>query len=74
MMSVGKLWTEEDFHCMKMNIFCDDVTKSLDDNARMATMKKFCNWNEKWHHPLGGLSARGDDILHERLKNKFHGD
>ena len=36
-------------------------------------MRKFRNWNEKWHHPIGGLSARGDDMLHERLKHKFLG-
>ena len=71
MSSVEKLWTEDDFHCMKMNMFCYDIAKSLGEDARMATMRKFCNWNEKWHHPSGGLSPWGDDILHKRLKNKF---
>jgi hypothetical protein len=71
--SVGKLWTEDDFHCMKMNMFCEDIAKSLDEDTRMATMRTFHSWNEKWHHPTGGLSSRGDDILHERLKHKFLG-
>ena len=36
---------------MKMNMFCEDIAKSLDEDTRMATMRTFCNWNEKWHHP-----------------------
>ena len=71
--SVGKLWTEDDFHCMKMNMFCYDIAKLLDEDTRMATMRKFRNWNKQWHHPPGGLSSRGDDMLHERPKNKFIG-
>jgi hypothetical protein len=71
--SVGKLWTEDDFHCMKMNMFCKDIAKSLGEDTRMVTIRKFCNWNKKWHHPTGDLSARGDHMLHERLKNKFLG-
>jgi hypothetical protein len=33
--SVGRLWTEEDLHCMKMDVFCSDIAKSLDTDARM---------------------------------------
>jgi hypothetical protein len=25
--SVGRLWTEEDLHCMKMDVFCSDIAK-----------------------------------------------
>jgi hypothetical protein len=39
----------------------------------MANMRTFRNWQEQWHYPTGGLSTRGDDMLHERLKNKFIG-
>jgi hypothetical protein len=28
--SVGRLWTEEDLHCMKMDVFCADIADSLD--------------------------------------------
>ncbi len=31
--SVGRLWTEEDLHCMKMDVFCSDIAKSLDTDA-----------------------------------------
>jgi hypothetical protein len=33
--SVGKLWTEEDLHCMKMDVFCADIVVSLDMDARI---------------------------------------
>jgi hypothetical protein len=33
--SVGRLWTEEDLHCMKMDVFCADIADSLDTNARI---------------------------------------
>jgi hypothetical protein len=33
--SVGRLWTEEDLHCMKMDVFCADIVVLLDTDARM---------------------------------------
>ena len=27
--SVGRLWTEEDLHCMKMNVFCSNIAKII---------------------------------------------
>jgi hypothetical protein len=33
--SVGRLWTEEDLHCMKMDVFCSDIAQSLDTDARI---------------------------------------
>jgi hypothetical protein len=72
MSSVGKLWTEEDFHCMKLDVFCGDIAASLENDARMATMRTFRNWNERWQNPHG-LSPRGDDILEERIRKKFLG-
>ncbi len=73
MSSVGKLWTEEDFHCMKLDVFCGDIAASLENDARMATMRIFRNWNERWQNPPHGLGPRGDDFLEERLRTKFVG-
>jgi len=73
MSSVGKLWTEEDFHCMKLDVYCGDIAASLENDARMATMRIFRNWNERWQNPPDGLSPRGDDILEERIRKKFLG-
>jgi hypothetical protein len=44
--SVGRLWTEEDLHCMKMYVFCADIADSLDKDARIQNMKTFRNWNK----------------------------
>ncbi len=33
--SVGRLWTEEDLHCMKMDVFYSNIAKSLDTDARI---------------------------------------
>jgi hypothetical protein len=33
--SVGRLWTEENLHCMKMDVFCSNIAKSLDTDARI---------------------------------------
>ncbi len=46
--SVGRLWTEEILHCMKMDVFCADIVDSLDTDARIQNMKTFRNWNRDW--------------------------
>jgi hypothetical protein len=71
--SVGRLWTEEDLHCMKMDVFCADIVVSLDTDARIRNMRTFRNWNEDWQQPLKGVGPRGDAVLVERLKKKFFG-
>jgi hypothetical protein len=64
--SVGRLWTEEDLHCMKM----DD---SLDTDARIQNIRTFRNQNKNWQQPLKGRGPRGDAVLEERLKKKLLG-
>jgi hypothetical protein len=71
--SVGRLWTEEDLHCMKMDVFCADIVVLLDMDARIQKMRTFCNWNEDWQQPLKGVGPRGDAVLEERLKKIFWG-
>ena len=58
---------------MKMDVYFRDRAKSLDNDAQMQRMKNFYNWNKEWQHPSGGLSRWGDDLLEERLRNKFLG-
>ncbi len=50
--SVGRLWTEEDLYCMKMDVFCADIADSLETDARIQNLKTFCNWNKDWQQPL----------------------
>ncbi len=33
--SVGRLWTNEDLHRMKMDVFCAGIADSLDTDARI---------------------------------------
>ena len=66
--SVGRLWTEEDLHCMKMDVFCADIVVSLDTDARIQNMRTFCNWNKDWQQPSKGVGPRGDAVLEDRLK------
>ncbi len=69
--SVGRSWTEEDLHCMKMDVFCSDIAKALDTDARIRTLKTFCNWNKSWQQSFKGVGPRGDVVLEERLKKIF---
>jgi hypothetical protein len=69
--SVGRLWTEEDLHCMKRDVFGADIVVSLDTDARKQNMRTFCNWNKDWQQPSKGVGPRGDAVLEERLKKKF---
>ncbi len=71
--SVGRLWTEEDLHCMKMDIFCADMVVSLDTNARIQNMRTFRNWNKDWQQLSKGVGPKSDAVLEERLKKIFLG-
>ncbi len=41
--SVGRLWTEEDLHCKKMDVFYADIADSLDTDARIQKIRTFRN-------------------------------
>ncbi len=71
--SVGRLWTEEDLHCMKINVFCADIVVLLDTDARIQKMRTFRNWNKDWQQLSKGVGPRNDAVLEERLKKIFLG-
>jgi hypothetical protein len=71
--SVSRLWTEEELHCMKMDVFCADIADSLNTDARIQNMRTFRNWNKDWQQPLKGVGPMGDAVLEERLKKKIVG-
>jgi hypothetical protein len=52
--SVGRLWTEEDLHCMKMDVFCSNIAKSLDTDARIRTLRTFVTGTK-----VGNSCSRG---------------
>ncbi len=67
--SVGRLWTEEDLQCMKMDVFCYNIAGSLDTDARIQTLRTFCNWNKNWQQPFKGVGPRGDVVLEDLRRN-----
>jgi hypothetical protein len=71
--SVGRFWTEEDLHCMKMDVFCANIADSLDKDARMQNMETFCIWNKDWQQLSKGVGPRGDAVLEKRLEKIFLG-
>ncbi len=71
--SAGRLWTEEDLHCMKMDVFCADIVVLLDTDAKIRDMRTFHNWNKDWQQPLKGVGPRGDAVLEEGLKKDILG-
>jgi hypothetical protein len=71
--SVGRLWAEEDLHCMKMDVFCTDIVVSLDTDAKIRIMRTFRNWNKDWQQPKKGVGPRGDAVLAKRLMKKLLG-
>ncbi len=72
--SIGRLWTEEDIHCMKMDVFCADIAVILDMDAMIQNMRTYHNWNKDWQQPSKGVGPRGDAVLEERLKKIFFGN
>ncbi len=71
--SVGRLWTEKDLNCMKMDVLCADIVVLLDTDARIQKMRTLRNWNKDWQQPSKGVGPMGDAVLEERLKKKFLG-
>jgi hypothetical protein len=69
--SAGRLWTKEELHCMKIDVFCADIADSLDKGARIQNMQTFHYWNKDWQQPSKGVGSRGDAALEKRLKKKF---
>jgi hypothetical protein len=67
--SVGKLWTEEDFHCMKMDYFCGDIADSLGVAAQEGRLRIFHNWYKTWQQDQQ-VGPRGHPMLEEQLKRK----
>ena len=69
----GKLWSDDDFHCLKMDQFCGDLASSLDEDVKMRARKPFRNLRERWEMPPKGIPPSGDALLHDKLKNKYVG-
>jgi len=71
--SVGKLWEDDDFKTMKMDLYCKDTWQSLEAIQAKGPERMFRNWQETWERPLKNLGPHGDVLLWERLKRKYVG-
>ena len=72
MVVCGKLWTEEDFHSMKMDYFCGNIAESLDVVEKQCRLRIFHNWYKGWQ-AFYDNGPRGNGILEEQLKKKCIG-
>jgi hypothetical protein len=73
--TVGKLWDDEDFESMKIDVFCKEIRDSLDDEVVEEQdgqpVQIFRLWKEKWEKKKQG--PKGNQILEARLTNKYIG-
>ena len=50
MSCASKFWTDEDFKCCKMDVFCGDIEADLtrENAARDSEVRNFRAWQERW--------------------------
>lgn len=73
MSCASKLWTDEDFKCCKMDIFCGDIEAGLtrESAARDSEVRNFRAWQERWEKKK--LGPQGNKIFEARLLRKYGG-
>ena len=72
--SAGKLWEEDDFKTMKMDLYCKDTWQALDvQRTTDVPERMFRCWRERWEIPTRNMGAGGNALLEEKLKKKYMG-
>ena len=73
MSCAGKLWTDDDFKCCKMDDFCGDIEADLarEKAARNNEVRNFRAWQEQWEKKKVG--PNGNKIFEARLLRKYGG-
>jgi len=73
MSCAGKLWTDDDFKCCKMDDFCGDIEANLarEKAARDNEVRNFRAWQEQWEKKK--LGPNGNKIFEARLLRKYGG-
>lgn len=73
--TAGKLWDDDDFESMKMDMFCKDIRDSLGDEVveeqDVQPVRILRLWKERWEKKKQG--PKEDQILEARLTNKYVG-
>jgi hypothetical protein len=65
----GKLWDNEDFALMKMDLFCKEIKKSLQAEQNEKEVRILRLWQERWE--LEKIGPNVDSILEARLTKKY---
>ncbi len=58
---------------MKMDMYCRDMWKSLEELQARGLERMLRNWQEGWEEPIRNLGPLDDVILFEKLKRKYVG-
>ena len=66
----GKLWTDEDFESLKLDIHCREITEAANAVPAKKTRIFRC-WEEEWEKVK--IGPNGDDVLEARLVRKYGG-
>ena len=68
--AAGKLWCEEDFESMKLDLLCTDTVESAATLPKK-TARIFRAWEERWEQVK--IGPGGDDVHEARLVRKYGG-
>ena len=68
--TAGKLWTDEDFEGLKLDILCKELIESANGLSKKA-VKIFRCWEEGWEKEKVG--PKDDNILEARMVRKYGG-
>jgi len=73
MSCAGKLWTDDDFKCCKMDEFCGDIEANIamERAAMNKEVRNFRAWQEQWEKKK--LGPAGDKVFEARLLRKYAG-
>lgn len=68
--TAGKLWTDDDFESLKLDIHCREITEAANAVPAKKTRIFRC-WEEEWEKVK--IGPNGDDVLEARLVRKYGG-
>ena len=69
--AAGKMWTDEDFECCKMDAFCKDIKDSVEAQKEGSSVRNFLAWKETWEGKK--IDTKGNPIFEARLVRKYGG-
>lgn len=68
--AAGKIWTDEDFESLKLDVHCKEIIEKTNEFAK-PSVRIFRCWEEEWEKAK--LGPNGDVVLEARLVHKYAG-